>query len=229
MYQQIFDDLKNRILNGDLPENSKLMPEGELEKKYNVSRITIRKAITQLAEEGLVTKKQGIGTFVTAKKLNRVMSNKLLSFTEMCEAEGKVPSAEIIAIEQIRATKQLAKHLTCVNIGDKVIRICRLRRCDGEGVMIEDNYLPERYSFILEENLAGSLYAALRKHGVIMEHATKTVEICYAENNEPEYLGTPDNQPLLLHKDYIYTPEGEQILYSKLVINPERYVLTITI
>lgn len=229
MYQQIAEDIKNKIQTGELKENDKLMPEGDFEKEYNVSRITVRKAISLLAEDGYVTKKQGIGTFVTAKKLHRVMTNKLLSFTEMCRAEGKEPTAEIISIEQIRANSKITKNLSSVSKGEKVIRIYRVRGCDGEGVMIEDTYLPGKYSFILEENMAGSIYEALRNKGIALEHATKTVSICYAEEKESEYLGTMENQPLLLHKDYIYNTEGEQVLYSKLIINPERYLLTINI
>lgn len=229
MYQQIADDLKSKIMSGEIAENTKLMSEDELEQNYGASRITVRRAISILADEELVAKKQGIGTFVTVKKLNRILSNKPLSFTEMCAAEGKTAAARIITVEQIAATKYLAKNLTCVNKGDKLIRLYRLRLCDGEPVMLEDTFLPEQYSLLLNSDLTSSISAALRKNGVALAHATKTVEICYAEPDEAKYLGVPEKQPLLLHKDFIYDQNGEQILFSKLVINPERYKLTIKI
>lgn len=98
LYQQLADDIKQQILEGRLKENDKLMTEQEFSQTYDVSRITVRKAIEILADEGYVTKHQGIGTFVAAKKLNRVM-NKLLSFTEMCENDGKTASTEMVSLE----------------------------------------------------------------------------------------------------------------------------------
>ena len=75
MYQQLADTIKEQILSGELQDSDKLMTEAELGEAYHVSRITVRKAINVLAENGYVTKKQGIGTFVTTNKLNRVMKN----------------------------------------------------------------------------------------------------------------------------------------------------------
>lgn len=226
MYQQLADTIKEQILNGELQDSDKLMTEAELGEKYHVSRITVRKAINILAEDGYVMKKQGIGTFVTTNKLNRVMKNKILSFTEMCEAEGKKASAEILNVEWVKASTKVARQLK-IQKDEKVLRVVRLRKNDGKVVMLEETCLPEKYGYITEENLNDSIYAILRGHGTEIVHATKEVGICYATEHEAELLEVAAKQPLLLHYDVVMDEKGEAVLCSKLLINAERYTLTI--
>ena len=152
MYQQLADTIKEQILSGELQDSDKLMTEAELGENYHVSRITVRKAINVLAENGYVTKKQGIGTFVTTNKLNRVLKNKILSFTEICEAEGKKASAEILAVEWGKASAKVARKLK-LQKDENILRIVRLRKNDGKVVMLEETCLPSKYGNITEENL----------------------------------------------------------------------------
>ena len=110
LYQQLVDSIKEQILSGKIKEGDKLMTEQEFSEAYNVSRITVRKAMEMLSDEGIVVKKQGIGTFVASKKLNRVMES-VLSFTESCERAGHKASAELISLEWKKASVSVAKHL----------------------------------------------------------------------------------------------------------------------
>ncbi len=226
MYQQLADTIKEQILSGELQDSDKLMTEAELGEAYHVSRITVRKAINVLAENGYVTKKQGIGTFVTTNKLNRVMKNKILSFTEMCEAEGKKASAEILSVEWGKASAKVARKLR-LQKDENVLRIVRLRKNDGKVVMLEETCLTAKYGYVTEGNLNGSIYGILRSHGTEMAHATKEVGICYATEQEAKLLEVEPKQPLLLHYDVVMDEKGEEILCSKLLINAERYTLTI--
>lgn len=225
LYQQLADDIKQQIMEGKLKENDKLMTELELSQTYDVSRITVRKAIEILADEGYVTKRQGIGTFVAAKKLNRIM-NKLLSFTEMCENDGKTASTELVSLEWMSASVAISQYLH-INENDRVIKIVRIRKSDNEPVMLEENYFSSKYSYLMGEDLTGSIYSILRRHETVPTHAVKTVEICYATKEEAEKLHVKVEQALLLHKDQVMNEEGEVIHYCKLIINPERYKLTI--
>ena len=225
LYQQLADDIKQQILEGRLKENDKLMTEQEFSQTYDVSRITVRKSIEILADEGYVTKHQGIGTFVAAKKLNRVM-NKLLSFTEMCDNDGKTASTEMVSLEWTSASVSISQYLQ-IDEKDRVLKIIRIRKSDKEPVMLEEGYFPSKYSYLMGEDLTGSVYSILRRHDTVPSHAVKTVEICYATKEEAGYLRVKEGQVLLLHKDQVMDEEGQVIHYSKLIINPERYKLTI--
>lgn len=224
LYQQMSDNLKRKIESGELKENDRLKTEQELSAEYNVSRITVRKAIEILVEEGLIVKKQGIGTFIAARKLNRVM-DRVLSFSEQCERDGHVPSTELISVEWIKPDPGVVAQLRMED-EEKVLRIVRVRKSDGEPVMLEYNYYPEEYEFLLSGNLLGSTYESIRSHGIIPVHAIKTVEICYANDMEKECLKVEKGQALLLHKDTVFQEDGTPIHFSKLIINPDRYRLT---
>lgn len=226
LYQQIVDDIKQQITDGTLKEGDKLMTEQNLGEVYQVSRITVRKAIEYLVDEGYVMKRQGIGTFVAKKKLNRKFSNKIMSFTETCQAEGKIPTSELISLEWTQANPKVAMYLQ-IEEGARVLKIVRVRKSDGDPVMLEETYFPSKYSYLSGENLTGSIYEALRKHGTVMAHAVKTIGICYATNAEAEYLHVSSGQALLFHKEQVFDPEGEPIHYSQIIVDPERYKLTL--
>ena len=170
-------------------------------------------------------KKQGIGTFVASKKLNRVMEN-VSSFTESCERAGHKASAELISLEWKKASVSVAKHLN-VKEGEKVLCIRRVRSCDEWKVMLEENYFSKDYSYLLSEDLSSSLYGILRSHGTIPMHAVKTIAICFPTKKEQEELEVPEGLPLLLHYDTAMDADRNVIHYTRLLINPEHYTLTI--
>ena len=205
LYQQLVDSIKEQILSGKIKEGDKLMTEQEFSEAYNVSRITVRKAMEMLSDEGIVVKKQGIGTFVASKKLNRVMES-------------------VLSLK--KASVSVAKHLN-VEEGEKVLCIRRIRSCDEWKVMLEENYFSKDYSYLLGEDLSSSLYNILRSHGTIPMHAIKTVAICFPTKKEQEELEIPEGQPLLLHHDTAMDADHNVIHYTRLLVNPEHYTLTI--
>lgn len=226
LYQQLSEEIKQQIVDGKLRAGDRLMTEAEFSQNFEVSRITVRKAIELLVDDGYIIRKQGIGTFVAEKKLHRVMKDKILSFTEMSQLDGQEPSSELISVEWLTPDGSIAKHLH-VDENEQVLKIVRLRKNDDIPVMIEENYYPKRLDFILRENLLGSTYEAFRKHDIIPTHSTKTVEICYATAEEARLLGVEAQQALLLQKDEVMDQNDEMIHYCKLLTNPQKYRLTI--
>lgn len=226
LYQQLVDSVKAQIRDGILKEDDRLGSEQDISREYNVSRITVRKAFEILADEGYVTKRQGIGTFVSAKKVNNFNEGQARGFTEMCMQDGNVPSSELISVGWVSNVPSISRHLQ-VPEEDSVLRVLRVRKCDGVPVMVEDGYFPKRFSYLMSEDLCGSTFEIFRKHGTKPTHFSKIVGICYATKFEAQKLEVRERQALLLQKDITYDQNGEVIHYTKLVINPERYKLTI--
>lgn len=226
LYQKLAEDLKTQIKEGVLKENEKLPSEMELSQEYSVSRITLRKAMEILAEEGYVIKHQGLGTFVAPRKLNRIDDGRGMGFTEVCANDGKVASAEIMGVEWVTAGMELSRHLK-IQEGERVIKLSRIRGCDGIPVMIEILYFSSRFSYLLQEDLTKSVYAILRSHGDIPVHAVKTVEVGYAGQKEVECLGMKQGEVLLLLSGEALDEAGEVIHSGTQIINPQRYKLTI--
>ena len=226
LYQQLVDSVKAQIRDGILKEDDRLGSEQDISREYNVSRITVRKAFEILADEGYVTKRQGIGTFVSARKLNNFNEGQMRGFTEMCIKDGKVPSSELISAGWVSNLPSISHHLH-VPEEEPILRGLRGRKCDGVPVMVEDGYFPKRFSYLMSEDLCGSTFEIFRRHGTKPSHFSKIMDICYATKFEAQKLEVRERQALLLQKDMAFDQNGDAIHYTKLVINPERYKLTI--
>ena len=96
LYEQVASALRADIQGGAFDATKRLPTEEELAEKYGISRITVRRAVGDLVEEGLVEKKQGKGTFIRTPKMHKDMNRSGMSFTELCAVNGRKPSTRLI-------------------------------------------------------------------------------------------------------------------------------------
>lgn len=226
MYKQLQDDLKNRIKNGEYKARERIPSEKNLTQMYGVSIITVRKAISELVEEGILEKKQGKGTFVSAVKLQRNLQ-QVISFSEACRLSGTTPGSKLLERKLITPTNSVLEKLGCQS-GDKVVFLSRLRFVNGEPVVIETNQFPIAYSFLLEEDLVDkSLFEILKqKMGITVQYSKREIKIVRATSFEAELLQVPKNEPLLLQRTLALSGEGKPVFVGSQLINSERYHLT---
>ncbi|MCJ2183371.1 GntR family transcriptional regulator [Novosphingobium sp. 1949] len=161
LYLQLQKLIRDAISSGVLEQNEMIPPERDLATSYGISRITVRKTIGGLVEEGLLTRRRGSGTFVTA----RVEKNfsKLSSFSEDMLARGKRPSSQWIArtTGMANSDESMALGLAPRSI---VQRFTRLRFADDAPLALEFSTIPG-HCLGDPEDIGESLYEALEKHG----------------------------------------------------------------
>ncbi|MCI2057598.1 MAG: GntR family transcriptional regulator [Oscillibacter sp.] len=145
IYMRIYNDLRARITGGELRQGEKLATELELREQYAVSRDTVRKALARLEAEGFISRKPSAGTFVTVKKANYAPMPFHESFTEQMHVLGKTPSSDILSIEILSETERAIAAALELERGEKLYRICRLRRADGEPMAYEVVYLRQKF------------------------------------------------------------------------------------
>ncbi|WP_304943074.1 GntR family transcriptional regulator [Vallitalea guaymasensis] len=226
LYRQLIESIKEDINNNILNPGDQILTEIELSEKYEVSRITVRKAIAELVEEGFLVKQQGVGTFVAEVKLVRNM-NKFMGFSMSCEVLGKIPSATLLFAGLINATDRDRRELSLDDNVANVLSIKRIRYCDGEPVMVEDTHFSTEYSYLLTNNLEGSLYELLNKHDIVPSVGRTELDVCYATNEEAELLDIESNTPLLLLRCACYDKTGNSIHNSRQVVNPKKFKMII--
>ena len=151
LYQQLMARLKNDILAGVYPSGARIPSEQLLCETYGVSRVTVRKAMLDLVQEGLLVRKQGKGTFVADERIQRDLL-QITSFSAACRQNGHCAGTKVISAGLEEASQEDVEHLG-VAPGGQVVEICRLRLCDGEPVMLEINRFPDRYAFLTGEAL----------------------------------------------------------------------------
>lgn len=140
LYYQLVDILKEQIENSMLA-HEKLPSERELEKKYGVSRITVRLALQELETEGYIYRQHGKGTFVSDLSKTTTDLAGAYSFTEQMKKLGRYPETIVLSFKQIEARKKIASALN-VPLGETVFELKRLRLADREPLMVETSFLP---------------------------------------------------------------------------------------
>lgn len=225
LYEQVFQQLKHDIETGVYSETGRLPVETDLADMYEVSRITVRRAVNELVEQRLVEKKQGKGTFITKPKLSRNMK-KLQSFSEMCEQIGVKPGAKMLENRLVEADGNVAAGLG-VEPGSSVVLVSRLRYADQDPVQIERSYFPLKYSFLLDARFDdNSLFDYLREQsGARVASSEKVIELCRATSAEAAQLGVRKGSCLLFVRSTVYDQNDQPLYYGIQLINGGRFSL----
>jgi len=224
LYQQLKEIIKNAIISHEYKYGEQLPTEIEIAQKYGVSRITVRKAITELSEEGMLIKKQGKGTFVQQKRIHRKMDH-LLSFTKACTSNGMIPSTKMIDQAFVQIDQSLADMFS-LTAGERMLMIQRLRKADGVPVMLEQNYFPaERFGWLMDEDLTGSLYELLKakRHIVVSASRDSYLDVVKADARMSKILEIGCGEPLFCMQTKIYDREDQLVHVGIEYIVCERY------
>ena len=196
-YKNMYETLKRRIARKEYAIGELLPPEGELEKEFQVSRTTVRRAVELLVQEGYVIKKQGFGTQVVSRKAVQNL-NKLTSISDSLERKGHEIGMRSCYVEKISADEDKAK-LLAVKEGTPLVCVHRIRTADGVPVGIMENYIIASYVPGLEEiNDIHRLYALLKeKYGISYTGSHDIISACNASFEEAQMLEVPPKTALM--------------------------------
>lgn len=195
---QISDSLRRQIESGALPAQSAIPSERELAQQLGVSRMTVRAAIEDLVDEGLLIRRQGRKTIVADEKINRAAG--FTSFSEEMRLRGWTPKSVVRQLTTQLADVAIAAQLN-LPAGARVIVLERLRFADDEPLAYELVYLPHsRFPDLPALDLANSsLYELLEsRYGVRPVYAEESVEAILMSAQEAQLFGSEPGAPALL-------------------------------
>ncbi len=227
LYKQLQDQILESIQNGTLKPGDKLPTELELSKTNNISRVTVRAALDSLTSEGYLVRIPGKGTFISKDKLKKNVA-ETIGFSDTCRLQNKVPGAKVLKCVIEDATLSDQQHL-CLQPGDKVINIERIRYADNVPISVEYSRFPSSYSFLLQEDLNNkSLYEILKtKYGITFGISRKYIDMEYASFDVATYLNIKEGYPLLCIKSTVCSPDGQKIHRSKQLILGDQFQLIV--
>lgn len=221
-YALIANELRARILSGEVAIGDKLPSETELAESYSVSRMTARHAITELVEQRLVTRMQGKGAFVVGDKIERRM-RAFTGFHEDMLARGLHPGSRTLAREVRRCTADEARHLR-IRAHEDVLVITRLRSLEGIELGWQQLVIPP---FLIEPVQAvdvdvSSFYAFLRENGRAISRAHQKVE-AVLDPRVAELLSAPTTTPFLRFEKVSYTDGDTPVELLTSVFRGDRF------
>lgn len=225
LYIQIKDYIRLNIQAGVFPENSRIPSERQLAEQFQVSRLTVSKAINELIQEGLLHSHVGKGTFVSSTKIEQELRT-LTSFTEEMIRRGQRPSSRVLYAVVEPASSEVTKALLLPS-GTKIIVLKRVRLADNQPVALETSAIvaaicPDivgKHDFSQE-----SLYQVLREEcGIRIAYARQIFESRQATPEEQEALHLDPHTPILGITRVTYNAQEQPIEYVRSAYRGDRY------
>jgi GntR family transcriptional regulator len=217
LYSRVEAVLASEIADGALKVGDQLPTEDSLIARFEVSRITVRRAIQNLVSRGLVEIRRGKGTFVAAPKITQELT-ELSGFVEDMRALGRRPTARVIGKEIVTADTTVARHLALTK-GEHVVRIRRVRLADGVPLSFDETYLPvEIGKRIMTNNLkVEPIFTLLeRKYDVPLVEAEYKLEAVAAEAEVAAALRVKQGSPIFRIERTSYSTGNRPVDYERL-------------
>ncbi|MBN9612666.1 MAG: GntR family transcriptional regulator [Actinobacteria bacterium] len=221
LYFQVSSRLEGAIRNGSIPAGARLENEIAIGERLGLSRPTVRRAIQELVDKGMLVRRRGIGTQVVQNTVSRPV--ELTSLYEDLRGTQHEPSTEVLLHAVETATDEIAAKLR-VPPGSEILHMRRLRGSDGTPVAILENYLPSEFTDITETQLAeNGLYQLLRARGVAIRIANQSIGARQANAEEAKLLGISRGGPLLAMERVAFDDSGTVIEFGHHCYRPDLY------
>ena len=217
LYARVEEVLASEIARGDLQPGDRLQSEDELLVRFGVSRITVRRAVQNLIQRGVLEIRRGLGTFVLAPKISQDLT-RLTGFVEDMEVHGRKASARVVSKGIVAANETVARQLA-IGTGTHVMRIERVRFADSVPMSFDETYLPlDIGKKIIRNDLqVEPIFTLLeKKYGFTLVEAEYKLEAATASSRIAEALAVPIGSPIFRIERTSFTKGGHPIDYETL-------------
>lgn len=226
LQEQLHDELLKQIKSGQYPPGHRIPSEMQLSAMYNISRVTVRNAIQQLVDENILMKRHGKGTFVKVPvHTEEVYTGG--SFTDTCLRMNAAPSTKIIECKTNRMSKEIASLFD----GDdtQCIEIKRVRLVDDTPCIIEIDYFPIAFQFLLTQSLEklSLLKLVSSETGIRPSNFEDHFSIIYANKEFSDLLKCSLRTPLLEVTQRVLTFDNKTIYVNKQYILTSKYIYAV--
>lgn len=227
LYFQVATAIEASIARGDLPPGAKLENEIDLSERLGLSRPTVRRAIQELVDKGLLVRRRGIGTQVVHGRVTHKV--ELTSLFDDLRNSGKAPTTRLLHFAIIPADAKMASTLAA-GIESPILHIRRLHLTNGVPVAVLENFLPEAYTDLdAGELIEHGLYQWVRSRGVTIRVANQKIGARRATTDESELLDIEKHGPVLTMDRTAYDNGGMAVEFGHHFYRPDLYSFEMTL
>lgn len=230
LHKQISNWLKHKIESGALTKDEKLPSENELAEKFDVSRVTVRRALQTLENEDLIYRCQGLGSFVQDQRSHQTFG-RLTDFMEDMASAGMEASSKVLEFKTVEAPNRIASILG-INEGNTIVRLDRLRLGDSKPIAFDITWLPMMYGQLIESyNLEKkTIYSILEKsYDIPIEKGRYRIEAENADSYLADNLQVDRQTALLLLNRLSLTIGEKPIYYQQRYYRTDRMVYELSV
>ncbi|MBT5265963.1 MAG: GntR family transcriptional regulator [Rhodospirillaceae bacterium] len=227
LYHQILLVLRQQIEDGLYRTGDRLPGEFELASRFDVSRITVKRALNELVRLGLVKREQGRGTTVTARSaplsFRATASGRIENLRDM----GLETQARLLAFDYVSATANVAEALE-IQIGETVQRAVRVRSIGGEPFSYLISFVPERIgrSYEAGDLDASPLLSLIEATGAVVARAHQSITATLADTEMASELKIDIGAPLLIIRRVVFDADDIPVEYLEANYRPNRYEMS---
>jgi GntR family transcriptional regulator len=226
--RQVYLVLRDRIISGTFGFGARLPNENDLALSHKVSRVTVRRALAELAREKLIERRRSVGTHViyrpSSAPIVADITGVLASIAEM----GRGTAVKLLSFEYVPSEGPIAGALASVP-PDLLQRAVRVRSIDGEPFSYLTTHVPERIgvTFTKQELASRPLLELLERSGVKVERATQQIGAGLATPAVAAALGVKIGSPLIELTRVVFDGKGGAVEHLHALYRPDRYSLVI--
>ena len=235
LYVKVAETIKGRILNEQYSPGDMIPPARELSEEFEVSNITIRKAIESLSRDGFLEPRQGVGTMVAPTRDRDLVEVRITgNFRQWLDsASGRKLSvqAELLEMSTIRPPER-ARHLLALPPNREICRLKRIRRLQGRPISYFINYAPaDTCRSIGPEDVAEKSFIEIfqEKLDINLIRMEQRVEAVMADMELAGMLETDFGAPLFFIENVYFSDEAAPVLLTHMYYRGDRYVYKATI
>jgi DNA-binding GntR family transcriptional regulator len=227
LYFQVSRSLEEAVDRGDLLPGERLPNEIEFAEALAISRPTMRRALDDLVEKGMLTRKQGVGTRVANAQVRRRVA--LTSLYEDLSAAGRTPHTTVLRHDPGYVDRHAARALG-VPLDEPLVYCERLRFADGGPLAIMHNWLPARFHDISAADLEErGLYQLLGDRHARPAVARQRITAQAAGAAEARLLGIKRNAPLISMQRTAFDAAGHPVEYAEHLYRADLYAIEVTV
>lgn len=223
VYQRIITSLKKAIDDGEFAD-MRLPDERSLAESYSVSRSSIKRALGLMADQGIIFKKRGSGTFVNPLYLKQGSSfnysGKNLGITDSFNSNGQKPSVKVLSFDVVHPSKDLQDSLF-LKPTEFVYSFKRLRFLDDVPFMIETGYIPIKLAPELSEQIASeSIFNYVESElGKEVNKTYLNISAAPSDDEGKQLLHLADNEPIGLMEGIFFLDDGTPFEFSTMKLH----------
>jgi GntR family transcriptional regulator len=226
LYQQLNEALRGLVSAGEFKTGARFLSEREVSARFEVSRITANKALSNLISEGILEYRKGVGTFVRGGVLDYDLRS-LVSFTGKAAAAGKRPTTRVLAFDTIAASTVSSRIAAALRVsgGDRLYTVERLRLADGVPVILERRFVVEGLCPGLgRRDFGSSLYGLwTERFRLEIAGADQTIRAAAVRGREARLMGVSGGAAGLVVQSVGWLRDGKPLWWERTLYRGDAY------
>lgn len=233
LYRQVLEALEQRVQSGELRDSEMLPSETALMEQYKVSRITVRQALANMEQRGLIYRRQGKGTFVRSPQMNQTLNREAKTILEALRERGIEPDVRVVGMQQLQPTEDVAEILG--TDGEPVTRLRRVYLNAEVPIALVDLYLPLALSGVAQvlsrdDHVKETSYSVFENElHIKISRAKHIIHSTVLDPAAAEALGLAPGSTCLAMDRITYAENGSVLELMKFCYPPDSFQFEITL